>query len=818
MGDDASSGGFMNKILSFAQSFSVQESQSLMTSTKSQERSERRAPRHRVDDYKQARARQSVLMSIEADEDREANGMVGEEALLRNIQAVKDASRGKLKTSGLKLGGKEVSPIARHLDRCKVRLEVELEQQSTLKLEEPPVKTLAAWFDGGLHVDPVIGLTGKLALPEGYGPVVFADEVPLFMHVRSRTIVWPVRLDLMPFFQSLDVEQDAATRQRYKLSRTVYHYTSGACMRQIVRPTVEESVVQEPHEWGEEIWDRLVEDLNKRNIPDIPEAPDFHLPFIDAEPKLLETRSAMLQAVYRSEKPLQSLAAVGYCMAVLVPMESCMAVPGRWSTHTIVVVPSSGAVGDSDVDDVGDVRGTSGKAKLQSWALKASLLRLAPQEQTLDEQVQELELLDNVVDRATGNALVKLTCNNNEPEPVHPGSGGARREEGQTKTRKSVMELFDEQEEECTKRYEALQEKRQGVLQKIEVAERAQQRYQAGKKVRMLLLDQHRLANLKKSVLVYDAKVKAVQAELEEFQVDIMVPTTSASGETNAEQADVVASSTAAAGGGTIQGDPPPPPKPRRQRRRNKADSRTTEFSHDVKGSVNEISDQFEEMSGDIFRDVFGGCKFGVAAYFRSNGDPNVYSNSTGWTPLLMATSAGDPEMVQLIIDNGGDASLASKRDHFTPLHIACMKCSSDVAKVILQAHEYAVKDVTVDGSTPLLKAVESAPVRVRDEMVQLLVEAQSDPNAMNMLGWTPTSLAVCRNYRSVVRFLISNRGSVFEECPETDPKITVWQMAHRHHGLQQLIKGKLSSRDMQILERRFPGTLGKKTRGHRDD
>eukprot|EP01071_Lankesteria_metandrocarpae_P003707 Lankesteria_metandrocarpae@DN3125_c0_g1_i1.p1 len=81
--------------------------------------------------------------------------------------------------------------------------------------------------------------------------------------------------------------------------------------------------------------------------------------------------------------------------------------------------------------------------------------------------------------------------------------------------------------------------------------------------------------------------------------------------------------------------------------------------------------------------------------------------NEDGMTPLLRAAQRSSPDVIKLLIENGADVRLASKKTGETPLHIAAFHRNKGVVEVLLETE--AKKDVNVQdqhGYTPLLVAV----------------------------------------------------------------------------------------------------------------
>eukprot|EP00928_Gymnodinium_smaydae_P072201 TRINITY_DN55603_c0_g1_i1.p1 TRINITY_DN55603_c0_g1~~TRINITY_DN55603_c0_g1_i1.p1 ORF type:complete len:853 (-),score=160.39 TRINITY_DN55603_c0_g1_i1:293-2851(-) len=767
----------------------------------SMSRSERRVQSKimRQQKYNESRASRTIVAIVDEEqhaEHKERPLAAGEEALIRDKRCLEFVSAANIQLGGgLKSHGKLVSPISKNLERVKQRVEErashKLAHQQTADLER--CRKLPEWFDAGLRRLPELeggGLAGKRPLPFAYQQAAWAsDEVPLIFHKNSVTVVWPARLDLMPFFQEMERAQHGKVLS--KASTTVFHYTSQLGMRNIVRPAdgVEECTVQEPHEWGEEIWTRIEEDLEDRNVPEVAEAPAFSLPFCASEPSRLDSKENVLKAVFRKEEPTQAPTTVGYCIALLVPLDQCIAVAGRLSTHTVVVMPP----GQENLSDVGSQTSADDGKRIASWYMRAHLKK-NNRDKAVQEKVEQLELLSGLVDRETGRQLIVA-----EPEEKEFHLEAAKQKIMTKYKGKSIMDAMEEVEDMLRHKHNELKEKQVQLQRKVKQSERLLKRQADGEEVPLLLVDKSRLDRLKEKLQHLDHDVHLVAEELAQYE-------DTAPGEKTPRGA------VEAGGEGTPAGDG----KPKRKKKANA--SKASEFSADVKGSVHEISEEYHGMGGDVFREVFGGNIVGVAAWLRHNGDPNEYNETTGWTPLIMATSAGDPEMVSLLMKSHADPRKGSKSEGLTPMHVAVQKNDATMLNTILHINDQGIREKSKNGTTPLLMAVRRAPAKMREEFTKILLEGTSDPNALDMAGWNPLSIAVFRNYRGVVRLLVSNRGNVLEDCPETEPKLTIWQVASRHRGLQQLIKTKLSSRDMHLIEKRFPGSLGQKISRKDDD
>lgn len=173
---------------------------------------------------------------------------------------------------------------------------------------------------------------------------------------------------------------------------------------------------------------------------------------------------------------------------------------------------------------------------------------------------------------------------------------------------------------------------------------------------------------------------------------------------------------------------------------------------------------------------------------------------------LALAVSSGNGDILRLLVRYNGDMTLGSHPGGWTPVHLSARKNRSETLKLLMRLNERAVKTISASGATPLLTAVMDAPMKVKDEMVRILLEAYAEANACDQEGWNPLAVSVQRDYRQTCKLLVQNRGNVLETCPGPDGKKTllIWHLAASHDGLQNAIKSKMNSRDLQKLQQRL--------------
>jgi ankyrin repeat protein len=125
--------------------------------------------------------------------------------------------------------------------------------------------------------------------------------------------------------------------------------------------------------------------------------------------------------------------------------------------------------------------------------------------------------------------------------------------------------------------------------------------------------------------------------------------------------------------------------------------------------------------------------------------------NDKGYTPLHLAATSGNAEVVQALIAVSAINVNIADRDGKTPLLLAAERGDAEMARLLLEASA----DVNLadrDGKTPLLLAAERGDV----EMVTLLLEAGPDVNLADGDGHTPLFLATKRGDVEIVNILLA--------------------------------------------------------------
>ncbi len=152
------------------------------------------------------------------------------------------------------------------------------------------------------------------------------------------------------------------------------------------------------------------------------------------------------------------------------------------------------------------------------------------------------------------------------------------------------------------------------------------------------------------------------------------------------------------------------------------------------------------------------------------NGASIDYKDFRGWTPLKVAVSMGNAEMVQILLSYGAATALSC------PLLLACANKNTEIIKLFLE-HGADVNISDSQGWTPLLVSAQQG----RLEIVQLLLENGADRNARNKEGKSALNIAVENRHNDIMMLLSENipqqekrkKNSIKKEKPSRKNKRT---------------------------------------------
>lgn len=150
----------------------------------------------------------------------------------------------------------------------------------------------------------------------------------------------------------------------------------------------------------------------------------------------------------------------------------------------------------------------------------------------------------------------------------------------------------------------------------------------------------------------------------------------------------------------------------------------------------------------------------GIQALLKVGARINA-ADEEGWTALMWATLADEPEAVRLLLERGADANV---RDNLgrNALYWAAMEGNTEIMEVLLAGGADVNAKEKKRGWTPLMRAV----VKGQGDAVEMLLTKGADPNAKDRKGNSALSLATLGGYPELTRTLTAG-GAVIDPKAE---------------------------------------------------
>jgi len=126
---------------------------------------------------------------------------------------------------------------------------------------------------------------------------------------------------------------------------------------------------------------------------------------------------------------------------------------------------------------------------------------------------------------------------------------------------------------------------------------------------------------------------------------------------------------------------------------------------------------------------------------------------------VFEASTAGDAERVRELVTKDRALANAWSADGFFPLGLAAFFKRPAVAKVLLEHGADATMASRPAGFTPLHSAVADDEGPATKELVQMLLDANADPNARSVTGGTPVHSAAFTGNIPVLQMLLAYGG-----------------------------------------------------------
>lgn len=169
-----------------------------------------------------------------------------------------------------------------------------------------------------------------------------------------------------------------------------------------------------------------------------------------------------------------------------------------------------------------------------------------------------------------------------------------------------------------------------------------------------------------------------------------------------------------------------------------------------------------------------------------SDAKPYNESVSELWTPLLLAASSTDIQVVDALLTRGADPAIPLNLTNKTALHVALTAQGPYVRQCVERlAHvQQLLNAPDLHGSTPLHYVSDDLQYK---ELLKILIQAGADVNKADLQGKTPLHLACEKGILEIVETLLQSKSVI--------SKIVVasaLQIVHKqsHEGLKSLLTG----------------------------
>lgn len=124
---------------------------------------------------------------------------------------------------------------------------------------------------------------------------------------------------------------------------------------------------------------------------------------------------------------------------------------------------------------------------------------------------------------------------------------------------------------------------------------------------------------------------------------------------------------------------------------------------------------------------------------------------SPGFTPLILAATAGHVGVVEVLLDKGGDIEAQSERTKDTPLSLACSGGRQEV-NILTSSSPFTIK-MSLFGKR---KTESLSCVFFSFQVVELLLLRGANKEHRNVSDYTPLSLAASGGYVNIIKILLN--------------------------------------------------------------
>lgn len=137
--------------------------------------------------------------------------------------------------------------------------------------------------------------------------------------------------------------------------------------------------------------------------------------------------------------------------------------------------------------------------------------------------------------------------------------------------------------------------------------------------------------------------------------------------------------------------------------------------------------------------------------------DIDEYTDDAGWTPLHIAASIGNLEVLKLLLnyEPKPDVNLPTSTG-VRPIHLAVAKKHIDAVKLLVEDYGASVRIKDNKGQYPIHRAASIGSVA----LVEFLASKGSNINIKDSEGWTPLHHALAEGFGDIAVLLVNKFGA----------------------------------------------------------
>ncbi|XP_063164470.1 ankyrin repeat domain-containing protein 16 [Candoia aspera] len=154
-----------------------------------------------------------------------------------------------------------------------------------------------------------------------------------------------------------------------------------------------------------------------------------------------------------------------------------------------------------------------------------------------------------------------------------------------------------------------------------------------------------------------------------------------------------------------------------------------------------------------------------------------LLKNKDGWNCFHIASREGDPRVIQYLLDVSPGIWDTASKIRRSPLHTAAMHSCLEVVKILLERCDYQPNSRDNCGITPFMDAVQNGHL----DIASLLLEKhRAHYNARDALGNQPLHQAAVTAQDDALRFLVSDLGA------DVNARATALQVTALHYAAKE--------------------------------